>query len=443
MFNETTFEVLINDVDVEDEDEKEWDYYEREERTPWVCGRKKRAANLFGYTFEDIEESSWYTKFLQETGGVRQKTYTDSRHNRFGPFRSHFGFTLHRFDILVQIFYDNGWVKPTKRYSTGKLLKIKTELLILGCLHKLANSTPSRQLETSTNISTSEHLLFFHFFLQKMYSIKDIHIAYPSNEEDLRRVMDKYASVHLPGCGGSIDVVHVKWSNCPAGDFNRCKGKESYASVAFEVIAGFDQEIFGVSSAQFGTRNDKHIVRLDDNVKKICLGWYKNIVWYFYDLDGMLQRAVGIYLICCDNGCLRWPTLICPFKHSNKSTAQGYFSTNLESVRKDVECVFGILKKRWRILDFGIRFRSIFVCEKIFVTCCILHNMMLSEMQRDTSYRVGVGFGNDGMWMEGATEEQDLLLSERALGVAWDHRMNNLVDHLQYVARRRRSRHIV
>jgi hypothetical protein len=27
------------------------------------------------------------------------------------------------------------------------------------------------------------------------------------------------------------------------------------------------------------------------------------------------------------------------------STVKGYFSTNLESVRKDVECTFGILKK--------------------------------------------------------------------------------------------------
>jgi hypothetical protein len=26
----------------------------------------------------------------------------------------------------------------------------------------------------------------------------------------------------------------------------------------------------------------------------------------------------------------------------------GYFSSNLESVRNDVECLFGILKKRWK-----------------------------------------------------------------------------------------------
>ncbi len=48
--------------------------------------------------------------------------------------------------------------------------------------------------------------------------------------------------------------------------------------------------------------------------------------------------------------------LICPNMHTDKSSMEGYFSTNLESVRKDVECIFGIIKKRWRILDHGFKF---------------------------------------------------------------------------------------
>ncbi len=47
---------------------------------------------------------------------------------------------------------------------------------------------------------------------------------------------------------------------------------------------------------------------------------------------------------------------ICPYKHEPVSSQKGYFSAKIESVRKDVECVFGIIKKRWRILDYGIRF---------------------------------------------------------------------------------------
>ena len=59
------------------------------------------------------------------------------------------------------------------------------------------------------------------------------------------------------------------------------------------------------------------------------------------------------------------------------------FSTNLESVRKDVECVFGILKSRWGCLDRGFKHRQMKVCGDIFRTCAVLHNMMLSEMVRE------------------------------------------------------------
>ena len=106
-------------------------------------------------------------------------------------------------------------------------------------------------------------------------------------------MMERYTLVHLPGAGGSIGVVHLKWSACPAGAYNLCKGKEDYPTLAFEVISGFDREILGVSSVQFGTRNDKHIVKLDKNVTKIRDEWYNTVQWNFYDQDGTLKTAVG------------------------------------------------------------------------------------------------------------------------------------------------------
>jgi hypothetical protein len=53
------------------------------------------------------------------------------------------------------------------------------------------------------------------------------------------------------------------------------------------------------------------------------------------------------------------------------------WSKNLESVRKDIENVFGILKVRFKFLK---NFNSLHEQRDInaaFVTCCMLHNMML------------------------------------------------------------------
>ena len=66
--------------------------------------------------------------------------------------------------------------------------------------------------------------------------------------------------------------------------------------------------------------------------------------------------------------------------------------------------MFGILKKQWKILDYGIRFRDIIVVEKVFIVCCMLHYNMLSETEsRESDVRVGRGgpLEGDGLWLRG------------------------------------------
>jgi hypothetical protein len=58
-----------------------------------------------------------------------------------------------------------------------------------------------------------------------------------------------------------MDVAHVKWSNCPAGDHNRAKGKEGYPTLGFQCISDFNRRIFAVYGPQIGSTNDKQIVK--------------------------------------------------------------------------------------------------------------------------------------------------------------------------------------
>ena len=164
-----------------------------------------------------------------------------------------------------------------------------------------------------------------------------------------------------------------------------------------------------------------------------------------FALTALLRKAhelygitSGVYFIC-DGGYLRWPVLICPFKHSGSATHKGYFSSTLESVRKDVECTFGILKKRWKILEYGICFDTIEVVQRVFTVCCILHNMMLSEMVTEgqpSRLRRGNQMANDGgMWLEGpacGTLDTDTVSGEaKKLKEAFDSRRTLLAHHLK------------
>jgi len=48
-------------------------------------------------------------------------------------------------------------------------------------------------------------------------------------------------------------------------------------------------------------------------------------------------------------------------------------------MRKDVECTFGILKGRFRVLKTGIPLHGIEACDKVWYTCFALHNFLLEE----------------------------------------------------------------
>jgi hypothetical protein len=145
----------------------------------------------------------------------------------------------------------------------------------------------------------------------------------------------------------------------------------------------------------------------------------------------------GMYLICY-NGYLCWPTTICPFKRADSATAQEFFTTNLESVRKDVECTFGILKKRWRILNSGFFYRDVKICEKIFLTCCWL-NIFLLDLMDCQNVLVGRGapLRDDGLWLLCPRDVgRDDNITDRILSEEFVHHRSQLVDHLHHFCRK-------
>jgi hypothetical protein len=94
------------------------------------------------------------------------------------------------------------------------------------------------------------------------------------------------------------------------------------------------------------------------------------------------------------------------------------FSEWLESMRKDVECTFGILKGRWRILKTGIRLHGVDNADKIWLTCCALHNWLLEIDGLDESWEDGVPSDWEG---ELGNHENDGLVNKYATPISRLH----------------------
>jgi hypothetical protein len=91
-----------------------------------------------------------------------------------------------------------------------------------------------------------------------------------------------------------------------------------------------------------------------------------------------------------DNGILKWSTTIPPFKIT-VDHMERCWSHWCKSLRKDVECTFGILKGRWRILKTGIRIEGLKNANNIWLTCSTLHNWLLEVDGLDGEWDGAIG----------------------------------------------------
>ena len=135
-----------------------------------------------------------------------------------------------------------------------------------------------------------------------------------------------------------------------------------------------------------GAINDKTMVRTDPLVSAVGEEpMYVEMEFYVYiDDEGNQELVTGAFIIN-DGGYHRWlHTIAGPKTDFCPSYDEEMWGGRCESIRKDAERCFGILKKRWRILRLPFLLHSAKEIDPIFKVCCVLHNMLLQYDGLDT-----------------------------------------------------------
>jgi hypothetical protein len=321
------------------------------------------------------ESAFFHQTFLKEE--VRRKARYEADSREAKKFISYFRVTFEIYEFLVNLCIDRKWFSFEKKDACGYQCDI--ELLVLGALYKVAHDVNWDHIGDLCGFSSGEALRTFSLnFYKKMKSCKEEFIYMPRNDDELLTVHRAYSALGFPGCGGSLDVVHIGWDRCPAEYFTEYKGKEKYPSIGYQVVCDSKLFIAYVSDGFPGARNDMTTLKYCEELKKLRdrKHFYSKFKYRILSHDGGEKVLEGIYLIC-DNGYLRWVSLMCPMKDASNDDIMA-FSKVLESVRKDIERVFGILKKRFRILKNWSRQKYQHDIDNIFVFCCILHNLIIT-----------------------------------------------------------------
>jgi hypothetical protein len=262
---------------------------------------------------------------------------------------------------------------------------IPTEIKVLGALRTLGRATLFDDVAEMSGADESTHRKAFYEcikFIRTRFEAEWIKL--PEGEE-LIKIMKEFELLGFPGCIGSMDATHIHWIRCPAGATNNHSGKEKRPTRAFNVTVAHHGMAFSVARGQPGARNDKCIVRFDPLMNKMRFqGLYSDIKFTLQNKEGISKEHKGAYLIS-DNGYHKWKQFTCPYKFSPDEHVSRW-SRWVESTRKNVECFFGRLKMRFKCLLNPIWISNDNQIDDLFISCTILHNMLLTWDGKDIMY---------------------------------------------------------
>ena len=303
-------------------------------------------------------------------------------------FRKRFQMPYNAFLDLVAECKESSYLKQwdgsnsVHPYNGSK--RIPIELLVLTSLRYLGRGWTMDDLQENTAISQETIRTFIIKFIE--FGSNDLFNKYvksPDNIAELSNNAREYTSAGFPGCIGSCDASHIVIERCEYRLRQLHLGyKLSHTARTYNMTVNHKQRILHTTFGHPSRFNDKTLVLFDTLILKLKNGKYNDI--YNFELmdedkDGNVVKVKynGCYVIV-DNGYLSWSITVPPLKN-NTSRSEIRFSQWLESLRKDVECTFGILKCRWKILKFGVRFHTLEKCDQTWKTCCALHNMLLDK----------------------------------------------------------------
>jgi hypothetical protein len=131
---------------------------------------------------------------------------------------------------------------------------------------------------------------------------------------------------------------------------------------------------FGVT----GSNNDINVLNQSPLFVDVIRGCTLEVSFTVNDRE----HHIGYYLT--DGIYPSWPAFMKGVSVPQQEKHQ-FFSMKQASVRKDVECAFGILKKRFSILAIPSQSYSQHILDLIMCAYIVLHNMIIDD-ERDSGY---------------------------------------------------------
>jgi hypothetical protein len=332
-------------------------------------------------------ECNWYINYVLYPQ-TQEPTFQKSFKNRF---RITYSMFLKLTEELEGCDEFSRWHSGKKSVDGRRAAPLS--LLVLVVMRYLGQAETMDSLAMQAQVGGEVVRNFVHIFLEYGSDILyKRYIKAPSTKEEALTHMHEYTCAGFPGAIASTDATSIELKKVPQSAKNAHLGfKSSKTARTYNVTVNHRRKILSTTTGHPATWNDMSICMYDEFLNGLQNGSILNELEYHlygYDDDkNIVKRLYNGCWLLVDNGYFARSTLIPPIKpNENTSLKAQRFSKWLESLRKDVECTFGILKQRWKILDYGIRLHGTEKPDEVFMTCCAFHNWILEETTTDIQW---------------------------------------------------------
>ncbi|VEN56824.1 unnamed protein product [Callosobruchus maculatus] len=334
-----------------------------------------------------MKRTMWSRKWLQrrQGRGTLALLNTELRTEDPDAYKNFLRLDPSQFTILLSLVEDD-----IKKQDTFMRECISAEHKLNVTLRFLATGETFRSLMYSTRIHESTISKFVPEVCASIYRhLRKKYLAVPTTAEGWCKIAKEYEERwNFPHCIGALDGRHISFS-APISSGSYYHNYKGTNSIILLGLVDAQYKFTYVNVGVNGRVSDGGVFSASMLSKKIRDG--SLALPEPQCLPGRTSKVP--YVIVADEAFPLLPNVMKPFPQRVLSYENRIFNYRLSRARRLVECGFGILANRWRILLNKIHL-SPDKAELITLTCVVLHNFLATENVKYTEGVYDTDFNN-------------------------------------------------
>lgn len=200
-----------------------------------------------------------------------------------------------------------------------------------------------------------------------------IHMPIPTKQTFLQIADSFFRLWNFPNCIGAVDGKHVR-IKCPKNTGSMFFNYKQFFSAVLQGVADANYRLISIDVGGYGKQSDGGTFRASD-LNELIQNRDLNLPEPDF-LPGSNVKAPYVFL--GDEAYPLLPCLLKPFARDDLGADQQNYNKRLSRTRKCIECAFGILYAKWRLLSKSIE-TDVGLADSIIKCICLLHNIIIDK----------------------------------------------------------------